>query len=233
VHARLAPTKFIVAVLALGVSFFKGPAKATDVLPTPAERPASSEVAPQWLGPQTPTVSDPRWAVTVLAGASAGEDRLVELMTSPWNGDFRDDYFIGGALSRKLARFWTYFSVETELGVGGRLGHTNAGELWGAVYFRFDGFPWNNVVHTTAAVSTGLDYISKLPAAETHPGDATSHVLHYFSPELTFALPQFKYHELVFRYHHRSGVFGTFNNVWGGSNVLALGYRYRFDSFGR
>ena len=27
-------------------------------------------------------------------------------MTSPWNGDFRDDYFVGGALSRlALAAF--------------------------------------------------------------------------------------------------------------------------------
>ena len=108
-----------------------------------------------------------------------------------------------------------------------------AGEVWGAVYFRFDGFPWNGFVYTTAAVSTGLDYISKLPPAETRPGDSTSHVLHYFSPEITFAHPQYKQHELIFRYHHRSGVFGTFNNVWGGSNVLALGYRYRYDFFGR
>jgi hypothetical protein len=53
--------------------------------------------------------------------------------------------------------------------------------------------------------------------------------LHYFSPEITFALPEHKEHELLIRYHHRSGVFGTFNGVWGGSNVLTMGYRYRFD----
>jgi hypothetical protein len=150
-------------------------------------------------------------------------------MVSPWNGDFRDSYFVGGTFSRRLARFWNYFSVEAEFGTGGRFGSTNAGEVWGAVYFRFDGFPWNRFVYTTFAVSTGLNYLSKLPPSETYPSDPTSHVLHYFSPEFTFAHPQYKQHEMLIRYHHRSGVFGAFNGVWGGSNVIALGYRYRYD----
>ena len=147
----------------------------------------------------------------------------------PWNGDFRDNYFAGGAFSRRLARFWSYFSIEAEIGTGGRFGSVNAGEVWGAIYFRYDGFPWNRFVYTTLAVSTGLNYLSKLPPSETHPGNSTSHVLHYFSPEITFAHPQHKQHELLVRYHHRSGVFSTFNGVWGGSNVIALGYRYRYD----
>jgi hypothetical protein len=233
VRPRLNQRDLIVAAVALGISFIGGTAGATDVSPPPIERPLSSEMtAPHLLG-QAPAVSDPKWAITILAGTSAGDDKLAQLMASPWNGDFRDDYFVGGALSRKLARFWTYFLIEAELGVGGRFGNTDAGEAWGAIYFRFDGFPWNGLVFTTAAVSTGLNYLSKLPPAETHPGDPTSHVLHYFSPEFTLAHPQFKMHELVFRYHHRSGVFGTFNNVWGGSNVFALGYRYRYDSLAR
>ena len=177
----------------------------------------------------TPISADPQWAVTVLGGASAGDDRLIWLLTSPWKAQFRDDYFAGGAVSRKLVRFWKYFTVEAEVGFGARFGMTNSPETWGALYFRYDHFPWNNTLYTTVAVSTGLDYLSKLPPSETYPGDPTSHVLHYFSPEITFALPEFKQHEVLIRYHHRSGVFGTFNGVWGGSNVISLGYRYRFD----
>src|SRR5450759_3222178 len=93
---------------------------------------------------------------------------------------------------------------------------------WGIVFSTF----LRCMSFHTAWTHSGL---SKLPPSETYPGDPTSHLLHYFSPEITFALPEFKQHELLIRYHHRSGVFGTFNGVWGGSNVIALGYRYRFD----
>jgi len=170
---------------------------------------------------------DPKWGFTLFAGASAGDDRLIELLASPWKADFRDDYFVGGAVSYRLVRFWKYFTIEPEVGVGRRFGQTNTPEVWGAIYLRYDGFLWNNYVYTTIGFSTGLDYLWKLPPSETH-GGPTSHLLHYFSPEISFALPSHKQHELLFRYHHRSGVFGTFNNVWGGSNVMSVGLRYRF-----
>jgi hypothetical protein len=205
------------------------PATATDMLPAANTNISSPGPSSHQLLSATPIASDPKWAVTFMAGASAGDDKLVWLLTSPWTADIRDDYFVGGALSRRLVRFWNYFSIEAEVGVGARFGMTNGPETWGAIYFRYDHFPWNNKLYTTVAVSTGLDYLSKLPPSETYPGDPTSHLLHYFSPEITFALPEFKQHELLIRYHHRSGVFGTFNGVWGGSNVIALGYRYRFD----
>jgi hypothetical protein len=173
-------------------------------------------------------LEEPQWSVTLFGGASAGDDRLVELLTSPWNADVRDDYFVGAAVSKRLVRFWNYFTIEPEIGVGGRFGQTNSPEIWVALYLRYDGFPWNHIVYTTVGVSTGLDYLWDLPPSETYPGDPTSHLLHYFSPEITFSLPAYKQYELLIRYHHRSGVFGTFNGVWGGSNIISAGFRYRF-----
>jgi hypothetical protein len=41
-------------------------------------------------------------------------------------------------------------------------------------------------------------------------------LLHYFSPELTFADPDNKDFEIVTRLHHRSGIFGLFGGVAGG-----------------
>ena len=94
------------------------------------------------------------------------------------------------------------------------------------------GFFWNHIVFTTVAISTGLSFVEKVSDVERDAGDRGnpngSHLLHYLAPEITFALPDYRQHELVIRYHHRSGVFGTFNGVWGGSNVVTTGYRYRF-----
>jgi hypothetical protein len=230
---RLHSNRSLCAVAALCLSALGGAVAAADLPLSRTEPPASPDVVARQLFSPTPIATDPKWAMTIFVGAGAGDDRLLELLARPWSGDFRDDYFVGGALSRKLVRFWNYVTIEAELGVGARFGQTNGGEAWGAFYLRFDGFPWNRFVYTTFAVSTGLHFISELPLGETYPGDRTSHVLHYFSPEFTLAHPQYKNHELVVRYHHRSGVFGQLNGVRGGSNVIALGYRHRFDSFER
>jgi hypothetical protein len=220
----------ICAALFLGLACIPYmPAAATDLLPGARADTSTLEQSSRLLLSPAPIAADPKWAVMVMVGASAGNDRLIELLTSPWNTRFRDDYFVGGAVSRRLARFWNYFSIEAELGAGGRFGVIDTAEGWFAIYFRFDGFPWRKTLYTTFALSTGVDYLSGFPRAETWQGGPTSHLLHYFSPEFTFALPEYKQHELLIRYHHRSGVFGTFNGVWGGSNVISMGYRYRFD----
>ena len=47
-------------------------------------------------------------------------------------------------------------------------------------------------------------------------------------PEITFADPDNKDLEFVFRLHHRSGVFGLFDDVVSGSTFLSTGIRIRF-----
>jgi hypothetical protein len=172
---------------------------------------------------------DPRdrpWGVSLYGGAGAS-GRMLDILTSPWDSNLGSYAFVGGALSRRIVRFWSDFEISAEFGSGYRFSPTNSFELWAALYLRFDGFPWNDYLYTSIGVSTGVDYVMRLPEAEVN-GGGTSEWLHYFSPEIAVALPAHPEHQLVLRLHHRSGVFGVFNGVHGGSNVLALGYRYRF-----
>jgi hypothetical protein len=171
--------------------------------------------------------SYPQWAITGFLGLSASDSDLHELIAQPWQAD--GEYgFTGIALSREVARFHEAFSIEIEIGAGGRFGSDyDAAEAWLAAFLRYDRFPWNDVVRTTVAVSTGVNVISHLPPDEVGEDD-NSRLLHYFSPEITFALPDHPNNELVLRWHHRSGVFGTFGGVRGGSNVVALGLRHRW-----
>ena len=179
-----------------------------------------------------PVAVDPQWAVHVFAGVSAGRTPLVQLVPMPWSGDYGDNYLVAGDVSRRLLRSGN-FILEGEVGVGYRFPQANAGEGWAALFLRYDGFFWNHIVFTTVAISTGLSFVEKVSDVERYAGGDRgnpngSHLLHYLAPEITFALPDYRQHELVIRYHHRSGVFGTFNGVWGGSNVVTTGYRYRF-----
>ena len=111
--------------------------------------------------PQTPIPArayDPAWGVHIFGGASAGRSHLIELIPMPWSGDYGDNYLIAGDLSRRLGRVYDHFIFEAEVGAGYR-SPVHATEGWTALYLRYDGFPWNHILFTTAAINTGLSYV--------------------------------------------------------------------------
>jgi len=169
-------------------------------------------------------------AIGIWYGRAAEDGILRDIATQPWNANWGDT-FGGITYSGRVTRFWTHFTLDGEVGAGYRSG-TDTPEAWGAFYVRFDGFPWRDTLLTSFGLSTGLHWINRLPEVETgtaaRPEPNRSKVLHFFSPEIAFALPSAPQHEVAIRYAHRSGIFGSFNGVWEGSNVLMIGYRYRF-----
>jgi hypothetical protein len=164
--------------------------------------------------------------------ATFAPDKFVPI----WNWTWEDASIVGAAMSRRLVTFFRVIDVEAELGVGQRFGRMNETEVWSALFFRWTWFPWNDYLRTTLATSTGLNWASGISDLERlRDGDRKgSQLLHYFSPEITFSLPQMPQWELVARLHHRSGAkvfFGDvamFNGVDGGAHFGTLGVRYRF-----
>jgi hypothetical protein len=51
--------------------------------------------------------------------------------------------------------------------------------------------------------------------------------MHFFAPEIAFALPRRPEAELMFRFHHRSGVFGLVSEAWGAAQYGTVGLRLR------
>jgi hypothetical protein len=149
----------------------------------------------------------------------------------PWTLETAPSSMVAVAYSRHLATLWPdHLELEGEVFATRRWGEDDLWEGGGALTFRWTAFPWNAHVRTSFAISTvGLSYTSKIPAQEdrNYIGDG-SRWLHVFTPELTFADPDKPELEAIIRLHHRSGVFGAINGVYGGSNVLAVGFRYRF-----
>lgn len=171
---------------------------------------------------------DRKWALSLMAGYASIDADMQFAPKAWWDKSFREEAVIVGAASYNVVRFLRHFTFEAEVGLGHRFG-VGATEGWVAAYIRYDNFPWNHIIRTTVAASVGVNYISRLPRSERdEPGEPTSHLLHYFSPEITFALPDKPEHELVMRIHHRSGIFGLMNGVHGGADAFVVGYRYRF-----
>lgn len=173
-------------------------------------------------------------AVSIFGGNYVQNSLGQVLVTSPetpvtWNYHTAD-HLIGTSVSRVVAHFWTHWTLEPEAGIGQRFGSQSATELWGALFFRYHGFPWDKTVVTTIAFSTGLNWASHVTQQEddrAHDGQGTPW-MHYFAPEVTFALPEHPNVELMFRMHHRSGVFGLVSDAWGGAQYATVGLRVRF-----
>jgi hypothetical protein len=171
-------------------------------------------------------------ALAVYAGTYV-EDSMADVLffepTFPTGWDFTaGDRLIGLALSRHAATLWR-IDVEPELGIGQRLDQ-DVTEIWIALYGRYRGFPWDRYLVTTMALSTGLNYASAYSEEEIERTGETSgyRVMHFFSPEVTFAHPDNPGLELLFRFHHRSGAYGLFNDVGGGAHYGTVGLRLRF-----
>ena len=87
-------------------------------------------------------------------------------------------------------------------------------------------FPWNDYVYTTFAVGEGVSYATAVPKLEKELQDTTHQLQNYLMFELTLSPPQHREWAFVTRIHHRSALFGVYGD--GGSNVLAVGVKYRF-----
>lgn len=195
--------------------------------------------APAWCQPADTSMAR-EWGLLFFGGQISSND-FYETLNPTVSRKRKDIYFAGAALSRRV-RDGRYIDLELEGGGGyqfsdadavilnGQVYDNDSGQIWGALYVRYDVFPWNHLVHTTVAISTGLNYSFEKPAheeAEDHD-EGTKKLLHYLSPEITLALPDHKEWEAVLRLHHRSGVFGFFGCNHCGSNVVTVGVRKRF-----
>lgn len=166
------------------------------------------------------------WNV-MLFGGQLASGSLEDVLR--FNTDFEDASFVGVAVGREIySNDW--FSIEIEGGAGQLFGDSRGAQVWGAGYARWHRFPWNNVLRTTIAASVGVNYSARdirFERQSAAPDDAHK-LLHYFSPEVTLALPEHEQTELVLRVHHRSSVYGLFGCRNCGSNTPTVGIRHRF-----
>jgi hypothetical protein len=144
-----------------------------------------------------------------------------------WSWDYGDIHFANLTIGRKLADFGHYISLEPEAGIGKRFGDANEYEFWGALYLRWHVFPWDHIINTTVATSTGVSYASNSNRLEEERVRGSASTLHYFSPEITLAPPGGSWVSFVIRLHHRSGAGGIFGES-GGFQYLMFGLRLEF-----
>jgi hypothetical protein len=123
-------------------------------------------------------------------------------LTPPWDWRFGNADLIGGAISRRLLTLWDSLDVESEFGFVKRFGDMHTDEAWLVLNFRWTRFPWNQYLRTSIAITSGPSFAVDLPRNAHH----NAAILNYFSPQITFALPQDPQYELMVQMHHRSDI---------------------------
>jgi len=152
-------------------------------------------------------------------------DILIGNPSPPWDWKYGNANVVGGAISRRLLTLWNALDIEPEFGVAKRFGGMHADEAWLALYFSWTRFPWDEYLRTSIALTVGPSVAVDLP-----PNAHNAGILDFFSPRLTFALPQYPEYELLLQLHHRSegyriGGQGTPDPGW---QYLVLGLRYHY-----
>lgn len=133
-----------------------------------------------------------------------------------------------------LARIFPLLSPSHQWEVEGQLGHhfveQTHWEMNLVAIYRWKRFPWNHYLDTTIALGDGLSYATEVPPLElsSPSNEGATRLLNYIVVETTFAPPWAKSWSLVTRVHHRSGIFGMFNDVDGGSNIVAVGIKFLY-----
>lgn len=95
--------------------------------------------------------------------------------------------------------------------------------------FRWRDFPWNHKVLTTIGVGEGISWASHVPQQEIDSEDEPGYsrkLLNYLMTEITFSLPNHPEWQVMYRLHHRSGVFGLYAPGTVGSTAVGMGVRY-------
>lgn len=166
------------------------------------------------------------WNVTGFVG-KVSTDKTSDIAVG--NFGFEDAGTAGIAIGKRLLDLSDNLSVEGEGQLVRHFGDQRHWEANGVLMLRWRGTPWDDWLATSFAVGSGLSLPSETPALERarRPGDSTR-LLHYLVGEIALALPGRPDWEMLLRYHHRSGAFGTFGGVSEASTVFALGLRRNF-----
>ena len=168
---------------------------------------------------------DPRHGIAVYGGP-ASPTPLLEIARFRELGLIPES-MLAISYSYRIYTAWQALAFELESTLGK---HTERWDLYsiaGAFIVRWLRPPWSSVTPGSFAFGNGMSYATGFLDAETKYIFPNSRPLYHFSLEATASIPGWRGWEGLIRIHHRSGAFGMFDGVVGGSDFICLGLRKR------
>jgi hypothetical protein len=140
------------------------------------------------------------------------------------------NYLVGIAYARDFANLDWGFNLGGEIGYAARFGNDRgSSEIWFGPTLRHRGFRIGDFLTLSPGLVLGLSAVTAPIGIEPdresqHNGSAD--ILFRFSPELAFRFTAWPNFELVYRVHHRSGLYGVLGDLKEGSNAHVIGLRW-------
>jgi hypothetical protein len=189
---------------------------------------ASSAVQAQSL--LTPPSEKSPWSVGFYVGALS-QQRFIDIPTQPWTVRLESSFLAALNVTYVVEEFSAVpLSVEIDAAFGKRFGDDREWDVGILPMLRWRWFPWNEYLYTNLRLGLiGASWVSDVsPWERQNSGNRKgSRYLNFLVPELTFSSGPDAPWEAFVRVHHRSGGWGAVNDVHGGSNYVAVGYRHR------
>lgn len=165
-------------------------------------------------------------------GAYAGElyhAEFIAIFYRPWSIDLSPSFLAAVNFDYRLHRWQSLpLQLEGEVNIGKRFDGADQFDFSLLPVLRWTSLPWNDRLYTNVRVGAlGVSYVTGISAWELRNSDVKhgSRWQHLLVPEVTFAKSATAPGEAFIRVHHRSGIYGLFNGVYGGSSYLSVGYR--------
>lgn len=121
-----------------------------------------------------------------------------------------------------------YIDLELETQISKHYEQMNAFSLGTAFVVRWTVMPWDRILPGSFGIGNGISYSTVHLDVETSAIQRTSKLLYHIVLEYEFRWFRESSWSGFIRDQHRSGIFGVFDGVTGGSDYLCAGVRYRF-----
>jgi hypothetical protein len=172
--------------------------------------------------------NDKEWAATAYVAQVSSEDRWEDVFFDPFFSSYAHSFLLVAALSKRYALL---HEGDLQLEVEGNVAYAFDEQHYWQLNFaplmaRWQKFPWNHSVETSAAFGLGLSYATELPELEVKQEGDSSQLLVFWVAEVTAGPPGADW-AISLRLHHRSVGYGLFGDK-GGMNAVGLGVRYMF-----
>jgi hypothetical protein len=153
----------------------------------------------------------------------------VAIYYRPWSIDLSPSFLVAANFNYRFYKWPSLpLQFEGEFNVGRRFDGADQVDISVVPVLRWTDLPWNKHLYTNVRVGAlGISYTTGISAWEIHNSDVGhgSRFLHLLVSEVTFAASETAPGEFFIGVHHRSGAYGVFEGVYGGSSYVGVGYR--------
>jgi hypothetical protein len=162
-------------------------------------------------------------------GRISSEATWHDVLLKPYSSNYTDSYLATVAYTRAYQQHLDgALRLEYEINATYNFGEQDHWELNVApITLRWQRFPWNDLVKTTAAFGLGLSYAFEFPEVEYRLENDTQQLLLFWQLELTAGPPDGPW-SVMLRLHHRSPGWGIMGVADGGMNAPSFGFRYQY-----